>query len=128
MAENVRLLPPEGRSSLSIAILSGHSICIYGVFPEDGKPGTPVPVKFRKQALEAGCNPVGFTVEDEEADPDTKSALILKAIEAIVERNNADDFNGDGRPSLKTVKAQVGFGLTASELNAAWESFEKSLG
>jgi hypothetical protein len=127
MTTETRFLPPAGLNSLSIVHLSGHSLCIHRINPADGEPGTDCPVKFRKQAFELGCNPVGIQVDEEEDESDDKSALILKAVEAIIERNSNDELEADNRPTLKAMKAQAGFGVTRAELNAAWKAFEESL-
>lgn len=128
MSDALRFNPPSGLTHLSIALLSGHSLCVHRLNPEDNLPGTPVPAKFRKDAIMNGCEPVGVSMEKEgEGENENKSALILKALEAVIERNDAEEIEATGRPTLAAVKKQAGFGVTKSELNAAFETFEKSL-
>ncbi|MCD5994153.1 hypothetical protein KDX38_11010 [Pseudomonas sp. CDFA 602] len=127
MSDEIRFNPPSGLNSLSIALLSGHSLCVHRVHPADGKAGTAVPVKFRKEALSLGCAPVGVDVDEDEDEGDTKSVLILKALEAVIERNEPDEIEPTGRPKLAAVKKQAGFGVTKSELDTAFDAFEKSL-
>lgn len=127
MADDIRLLPPSGLNFLSLVALSGHSVAVHRIHPDDGKDGTPVPVKFRKDAFIQGCTVVGVETEEEEEEGDDKSALILKAVEAVIERNDADEVDTNGRPKLAAVKKQAGFNVTKVELDAAFDAFEKSL-
>lgn len=127
MSDTLRFNPPLGLNTLSIALLTGHSMCIHRLHPEDQQAGTPIPVRFRKEALARGCAPVGVDIEDDEEQGETKSDLILKAVEAVIERNDADEVDSNGRPKLAAVKKQVGFTITKVELDAAFDDFEKSL-
>ncbi|MCH5583116.1 hypothetical protein [Pseudomonas syringae] len=127
MSDEIRFNPPSGLNSLSIALLSGHSLCVHRQNPVDGKAGTSVPVKFRKEAIILGCSPVGVSVDEEEDETEGRSALILKALEAVIERNDQDEIEATGRPKLAAVKKQAGFGMTKAEMDTAFDAFEKSL-
>lgn len=127
MSDDIRFSPPQGLTSLSIALLTGHSLCIHSVHPVDGKAGTPVPVRFRKEAISRGCDPVGVEVDEGEDEGKTKSDLILDAIEAVIQRNDAYEVEADGTPKLAAVKKQAGFGITKPEFEAAFEAFKLSL-
>ncbi|QHE96861.1 hypothetical protein LCG56_26925 [Pseudomonas cannabina pv. alisalensis] len=127
MSDELRFNPPSGMNSLSIALLSGHSLCVHRFHPADGKAGTAVPVRFRKEAITQGCAPVGVEIDEDEDQGETRSELILKALEAVIERNDADEIEATGRPKLAAVKKQAGFGLTKAEMDAAFDAFEKSL-
>lgn len=127
MSDTLRFNPPSGMNSLSIALLTGHSMCVHRTHPEDQLPGTPIPVRFRKEALAKGCAPVGVDIEEDEEQTATKSELILKAVEAVIERNDADEVDANGRPKLAAVKKEAGFNVTKVELDAAFDDFEKSL-
>lgn len=128
MSDDIRLNPPSGLNAFSLVSLSGHSLCIHRINPLDGEPGTPTPVKFRKDAFAAGCSVVGVDVDESEEDAGgEKAALILKALESVVERNSPDEVDANGRPKLAAVKKEAGFGVTKVELDAAFTAFEASL-
>ena len=127
MSDTLRFNPPSGMNSLSIALLTGHSMCVHRTHPEDGAAGTAIPVRFRKEALARGCAPVGVDIDEDEEQTATKSELILKAVEAVIERNDSDEVDAHGRPKLAAVKKQVGFTVTKVELDEAFDAFEKSL-
>lgn len=124
----LRFLPPLGKDELHIGLTSGHSTFVYRVNPEDDKPGTPIPVRYRKEAISRGCEIVGMEDDDEggEIQPD-RHQLIIAAIEAIIQADQAESFDEAGRPLIKAVKDQVGFNITKREYDAAWVDFEASL-
>lgn len=126
--DNVRFLPPRGQDLLQISRTDGHSIVIHAVDPSDDKEGTLVPLRFRKDALAAGCNVVGLDLGEEESPPEgQKTEIVVKAIQAILERKDDSELNGDGRPSLNALKKEAGFGVTRDEFETAWAVFEASL-
>lgn len=127
MSEQLRFNPPQGLDSLSISLLSGHSLCVHRLHPVDGVAGTAVPVRFRKEAIASGCMPVGVEVDEEESSSKTKSELIIEAIDAVVTRGDEDDLEVDGTPKLSAVKKQAGFGVTKAEFETAFEAFKASL-
>lgn len=128
MSDDIRLNPPYGTNLHSLVSLSGHSLCIHRTHPIDGLAGTPVPVKFRKDAFSAGCTVVGVNVDEEEEAPKTKAELILEALEAVISRDTKEEIEASGRPTLEAVSKQVGFTVTKPHLEKAFAVFEKSLG
>jgi hypothetical protein len=130
MAEPLRILPPKGEESYPVFLPSGHSIRVYQTDPADGEQGSVIPSKFHKHALKAGCIYLGAQYEEDESDDQSGSengALIIKAIEAIIERDEADDLDNTGKPTLKALKAQAGFNVTRAQANDAWDHFQDSL-
>jgi hypothetical protein len=130
MAEPLRILPPKGEESYPVFLPSGHSIRVYQTDPSDGEQGSVIPNKFHKNALKAGCIYLGAAYEEDESDDQSGSengALIIKAIEAIIERDEADDLDNTGKPTLKALKAQAGFNVTRAQANDAWDHFQDSL-
>ncbi|KJU80990.1 hypothetical protein CDR19_04390 [Ectopseudomonas toyotomiensis] len=129
MNKEPRFLPPKGLDMLHLASTDGHSCVIYRIDPADGKPGSIIPDRFRKQAVGEGCDVVGLNLNDEGggAGP-TKEDLILAAITAVMERQAPDELEGDGRAKLAAVSKQVGFKVTKVQYEAAWPKFVESLG
>lgn len=128
MSEPLRILPPKGEASFPVFLASGHSVRVHRIDPADDKPGSVIPSKYHKNALKEGCIYVGTEYEgDEEGDDSGSLALIVAGIEAIIERDTAEDLDNTGRPTLKAIKAQVGFNVTRAQLNEAWDSFQASL-
>lgn len=116
-----RFLPPEGKSEHHIARTDGHSIVIHSIFPDDSRPGTPIPLSFRADAIGAGCGIVGIDLASTGPAAKTdKGSLIAAAIAAVMERQDPAELEGDGRPSLDALKKQAGFGVTKAQLEAAW--------
>jgi hypothetical protein len=130
MAEALRILPPKGDESFPVFLPSGHSVRVYRVDPEDQKPGSVILTKYHKHALKAGCIYLGAEYDEDESDDQGGSengALIIAAIEAIVTRDEADDLDSTGKPTLKALKAQAGFNVTRAQANDAWDHFQDSL-
>lgn len=125
----LRFLPPEGAEILHIARTDGHSVVVHAIDPTDGQPGTEVPVRFRKDVIAEGCEVVGIATGDstKPAAAD-KDALILKAIAAVMERQAADELEGDGRPKVAALKKEAGFGVTKAQFEAVWPQYVDSLG
>lgn len=123
----LRLLPKEGDYT-HVALKSGHACRVHAISPKDGKPGTVIPQRFHEAAFAAGCRAVGIGgFVDQEAQDSGKHALIMAAIESIIDTGDQEDLDGTGRPTLKAVKAQAGVGVTRVELDAAWAEFTNSL-
>ena len=59
---------------------------------------------------------------------DERNEQIITAINLLVERNDANDFTGSGRPTVKAVERLTGFGVETSEVAAAWDEVKKVLG
>lgn len=127
--DNVRFLPADGdtHEGTHIALTTGHACRVYATGP-DGKPGTPIPLKFRKLAIAAGCGIVG--IEEPKAptqDEATKQGLIVEAITKLVEANDPETLEGDGRPKVKATADMVGFNVTKKMSDDAWAVFVQSL-
>jgi hypothetical protein len=123
------MIPPKGKDSVPVFTVAGHSMRVHREDPEDGKEGTVVPQKFKKQALSLGCIFVG-DVYDEDADEDgapSQQALVLAGIEEILNRDDEAELEKDGRPKMAALKKQVGFNVTKAQFSAAWADFEKTL-
>lgn len=128
--DNVRFLPADGadHEGTQVALSSSHITRVYDVSPDDGKEGTWIHQRFRKAAIAAGCSIVGI---GEHAEPDgddgSKLALIVTAIEKLVEANDPETLDGEGRPKLAAVKKTAGIGIKKEELDAAWAKFVTDL-
>ncbi|HGW4494025.1 TPA: hypothetical protein ACNIE0_000449 [Pseudomonas aeruginosa] len=128
--DNVRFLPAEDadHEGTQVALSSSHITRVYDVSPEDGKRGTWIHQRFRKAAIAAGCSIVGIGDHEEpEGDDGSKLALIVVAIEKLVETNAPETLNNEGKPKLAAVKKTAGIGITKTELDAAWAKFVADL-
>lgn len=125
-----RFLPPKGKSELHMAITAGgHSCVVYGTDPADGKKGTVIPERFRKIAIGEGCGIVGIDDgDDQEGGEQSKDALIIAAITAVMERQAPDELDAQGAAKLAAVKKQAGFNVTKVQLDAAWAKYVDGLG
>lgn len=130
MNDNVRFLPAAGadHEGTVVGLLSGHVCRVYEVSPVDGERGTVIPQRFRKAAIAAGCGIVGL----EDSEPDTgdkqdKQSLLVAAIERIIEADDPNSLDGNGRPKLANLKKEAGMGVTKSEADAAWAAFVADL-
>ncbi|EMB0054127.1 hypothetical protein ACM74F_05360 [Pseudomonas aeruginosa] len=128
--DNVRFLPAEDadHEGTQVALSSSHITRVYDVSPEDGKRGTWIHPRFRKAAIAAGCSIVGIGDHEEpEGDDGSKLALIVVAIEKLVETNAPETLDNEGKPKLAAVKKTAGIGITKTELDAAWAKFVAGL-
>lgn len=57
-----------------------------------------------------------------------RNEQIVTAINLLVERNDANDFTGSGRPTVKAVERLTGFTVEGSEVALAWDEVKKTLG
>lgn len=129
MTEPLRMIPPKNKDSVPIFNPAGQSMRVYRHHPEDGKEGTVVGQRFKKEAMKQGCIFVGDTYEDDEEVTlaKTPQELIIDAIEKILNRDDGIEIETDGRPKMEVVKREVGFAVTRAQLTAAWTVFEASL-
>ena len=102
---------------------TGHSI----EFKEGEE--TYVPPVLHKEALGFGAQPVDGEVEFEEkpgpvvvTDTEARNELISAVLESIREKNDPEDFTATGYPKVASVKALVGFDVTAEEVKTLWEA------
>lgn len=128
MSNQPRFLPPEGKPEFHLASTDGHSCVIYKISPEDNKPGTVIPERFRKLAVGEGCGVVGLDFQGDEGSVANKTDLIIAAIAAVLDRQQADELEGDGRPKLAAVGKQAGFKVTKTQFDAAWPQYVDGLG
>lgn len=128
MSNQPRFLPPKGMSEKHLATTDGHSCVIYSICPSDKKKGTVVPDRFRKLAIGEGCGVVGLNLDEPTETGTSKTVLILEAIAAVLERQDAEELEGDDRPKLAAVGKQVGFKVTKTQFDAAWPQYVESLG
>ena len=129
MTDNVRFLPnPEsGDEGTHIALTSGHACRVYAVGP-DGKKGTWIPQMFRKHAVAIGCGIVGIDEpKAPEVKKETRTGLIVEAIAKLVEENNSEKLQANGRPTIEAVKEAAGFNVTKKMYDDAWGVFTDSL-
>lgn len=62
-------------------------------------------------------------VTNEPTDPGERQAAIFAAFEAIVLKNDREDFAASGCPSGKAVNAALGWGLSSQERLRAWNAY-----
>lgn len=55
--------------------------------------------------------------------PAERDPLIDKAILALVARNDREDFNAAGTPTVVSVSEQVGFKIQAKEIALRWQAY-----
>ena len=129
MNDNVRFLPAAGadHEGTVVGLLSGHVCRVYAVSPVDGERGTVIPQRFRKAAIAAGCGIVGLEEAEPEADKQDKQSLLVAAIERIIEADDPNSLDGNGRPKLVHLKKEADMGVTKSEADAAWAAFVADL-
>jgi len=124
----LRFLPPDGEDELHIGLTSGHSTFVYRLHPDDGKPGTPIDPRYRKEAIARGCEIVGMEADEEPGSSiPNQHQLIIQAIEAIVQADQPETFDATGRPLIEVVKKQAGFNISKRAYDEAWVEFEASL-
>lgn len=128
MSNQPRFLPPEGKKEFHLATTDGHSCVIYEVSPVDKKPGTVIPERFRKIAIGEGCGVVGMDFTQSKSQGASKTDLIVAAIAAVLDRQQEDELEGDGRPSIAAVSKEAGFKVTKTQFDAAWPQYVDSLG
>lgn len=57
---------------------------------------------------------------------EARRAAILKAMRAVVLRNERDDFTAGGAPHNAVVSGQVGFKVDAAERDEAWIELQRA--
>lgn len=105
---------------------SGHRINFI-----KGQP-TWVPPALVKAAAAIGAEcvdgPVDPLADEAPAPPpaltaDERITELVTAIEMICERNDSNDFSGDGRPTLVALHKLVPFTTSKKELTTAWQGY-----
>lgn len=128
MSNQPRFLPPEDKAEFHLASTDGHSCVIYKISPDDKKLGTIIPERFRKLAVGEGCGVVGLDFNAKADAGANKTDLIVAAIAAVLERQQEDELEGDGRPKVAAVGKQAGFKVTKTQFDAAWPQYVDGLG
>lgn len=128
MSNQPRFLPPEDKAEFHLASTDGHSCVIYKISPDDKKPGTIIPERFRKLAVGEGCGVVGLDFNAKVEAGANKTDLIVAAIAVVMERQQEGELEGDGRPKVAAVAKQAGFKVTKTQFDAAWPLYVESLG
>lgn len=106
----------------TLASKMGHSI--------EFKKGVPthVPPECHEEALGMGAVPESELEDADQKDvpltDEEKSEKLVAAIEAMVGRNQRDDFTAAGLPHSKALAGIVGFPVDASQRDAAWAKFQ----
>ena len=124
-SNEVRFLPAPGSDPAEgthISLTSGHACRVYETGP-DGKKGTVIPMMFRKHAVAIGCGIVGIEESAPAPKAEGKQDLIVAAIIQLIEADDADALDGNGRPKLAEVKKVAGFNVLKKELDDAWAVF-----
>jgi len=114
--------------NFTLATTKGHVI--------EFKKGVPtnVPKAVYQEALSIGAQPPDGSepvVEDDRKkdaapqDPAERNPLILAAIEAIIERNEREDFTAAGSPTVDAVSKEVGFKVSAREIAGQWQAYHE---
>jgi len=109
-------------SNIHVKTTAGHCAVVGPEWRE-------LPPMLHAAALHAGCEVDSSTVTATEhvAKPsriavsqDDENGLIKKAIKALLDRNDAADFTGDGIPKVVAVNKESGFTATKGDILAAW--------
>ncbi|MFN7152939.1 MAG: hypothetical protein ACK4OE_04540 [Acidovorax sp.] len=105
---------------LHIALTSGHT----AVVTAEGKTLDPM---FQREAIARGAL-VGDTVAPilGAADQFDRKQIITDALNAMMDGDNPEDFNDDGKPALKRLNARLGFQASRSEVDAVFDELTKN--
>lgn len=105
-----------GVEPVMVGLTSGHTCVIH---PE----GTDVEPRFRREAIARGCVPVGMGDEYVDAankpDPTIEEKIVL-GIEKMLDGDDEDAFNADGKPDVRKLSAALGFNVSALQRDQAW--------
>lgn len=114
--------------NFTLATTKGHVI--------EFKKGVPtnVPKAVYQEALSIGAQPPDGSepaVDDDKKkdaapqDPAERNPLILAAIEALIDRNEREDFTAAGSPTVDAVSKEVGFKVAAKEIAGQWQAYHE---
>lgn len=126
--EHMRFVSTNGVPTL-VALRSGGTLAIT-----NDKEGTPTPPVFQAEAIKLGCVPLVMALQQQPSHAGarvelTKDQLIDKAIRDMVGEGassaaNAERlFTKDGRPDANMLSSRVGFNVTSTMRDEAWEKF-----
>lgn len=126
-----RFLPARGDEAegTHIALTSGHACRIHAISPADGERGTCIPERFRREAVARGCGIVGISEQEDDVDDNapTPQSLIVDAIRTVIEKDDKEQLQRNGRPKLDVLVQIVGFNVTKAQYTKAWNAFEAEL-
>lgn len=101
---------------LTLGLTSGHTCCIGPEYIE-------VEARFHRLAVVQGAIPEG--TEHLQIAPAetavTRNALVLATVREMVTEALPTDFTNDGRVNANALSARVGFTVSSSERDAAWD-------
>jgi hypothetical protein len=104
-----------------LSLTSGHVAQV-------GAELTEIDPRFHREAIANGCIPEGVADEKEQERTGNfnRAAEINKAIEAMLDGTDKNDFTGDGKPDTRALSKRVGFTVSREERDEAWKPFEES--
>lgn len=82
------------------------------------------------ECLDDEVKPFGDEEDLKKVDPNTftaadKESLFFTAFELLTERNQREDFGGDGKPSVDALKKLIDFSFTKKDRDAAFQKFRE---
>lgn len=96
---------------------------------------TYVPPEAHNDVIAVGAIPEEELPEPEQAassnepnDPAERRAAVYDAFEAVILRNNRDDFAASGSPNAKVLNDILGWPLSAKERTSLWAQFKADKG
>lgn len=106
---------------LHIALTSGHTAVVT---PE----GVELEPMFRREAIARGALAGDEAPSIQGASPQfDRKQVITDAINAMMDGDDEEDFNADGKPALRRLSARVGFQVDREEADAIFEELAKAV-
>lgn len=105
---------------LSLGLTSGHTCTI-------GPEYTEIDPRFHRLAVVNGAIPEG-TEHVKVASPTVEQSrrdLLLSTVREMIAEAKPDDFTNDGKVNANALSTRVGFTVSSSERDAAWEAVAK---
>lgn len=115
----IKFYSPTGHD-MHIALTTGHT-CVITV------EGNEIDPMFNREAIARGASTdkdATTTVQAAAPEFDRKQ-VIADAINNMMDGNDPDDFNDDGKPNLKKLSARAGFKVERGESDAIFEEITK---
>jgi hypothetical protein len=102
----------------------------YNIRFEKGQP-TYVPPEMAREAAGIGAEAIGEKVDalepeevpEEQLTADDKQKLFFAAFDKLIERNERDDFDGSGKPSVAALKTELPFRFDKKESVAMYQLY-----
>jgi hypothetical protein len=103
-----------------LALTSGHTCTIGPEYVE-------IDERFHRQAVVHGAIPEGTEhVRSADAVPEpTRRELLLAAVRQMVNEARPEDFTADGKVNANALSQRVGFTVSSSERDSAWDIVAK---